>query len=268
MDAGERRASTCPWPSFSDQGVVLENDVVLTTGPAVSIASDPTVRWNGIEFEMVFTCLNFDLGDPKPTQLCLATSPDGVNWTRTAGPYGGAILRGANGGDQRALEGADMVFEGATRWLFFSTYSGPTQADPVVGFPATLRLASATDIAGPFALNGTVPVPRTVGGPDNDAAYSPSAIRTADGWSMFYAGHCYPRSGVDCPLTWREACPLTGRGNGALLLSTRPALKYPLWSPPQWSPKVAEFGCGMRASIRRGSFASPTRPHRFPEDRA
>ncbi|GEM_PF-4555801 len=194
--------SDCPWPKFSGSEIVFTNIFDFEGTSVTSIAADPSVIHTGFRYEMFFTCINYGLGDPPPTQLCSAFSSDGRNWTQTPGPFGGGILSGEQGSGAFALEGVDTVYLGVDGYaLFYSTYPESANADPVSGYPATLRLATGTSVNGPFVPLSESPLRKTPSGPDHDAIYSPSSIQTSEGWQMVYAGHCFPRQGVDCPLT-------------------------------------------------------------------
>lgn len=228
-----------PWPRFHDQGVVYENRFQFEGQELTSNASDPSVVYDGSRFVMSVTGTAFREAEPQAI-ICGATSPDGVHWAPVAGDFGGAVAEGRAQSDAANLEGSALVRDGQGLWLFYSTYPALAQADPVLGFPADLRLDRAIDIEGPFERVADQPLPRSTQGLDRDSVYSPTIVRDGQRWLMAYTGHCFAQD---------EICG-QARGGVSLLFAESSSLVGPwtrlsvdLGTKPDWAGIfVAEAG--------------------------
>ncbi len=169
------------------------------------IASDPSLILDpaGTGYRMSYTCFDFDPTvpfDPATTHaaICQATSPDGVAWTEipTSDPVdqiAGITLRPTPDTWAENLEASFLLsLPDGDELLYFSGYR--QEGDPAMGFPAALAVARSTDGGQTFARVGDDPIiAPTLGGPDNDAVYSPAIVPYEDGYAMVYAAHCYTR---------------------------------------------------------------------------
>lgn len=153
------------------------------------IASDPAIVREGGQYRMYYTDLRTDR---NRTVIAMATSADGLSWTPGPGqgPPAGTVLSGSDGRQDENLESAAVARDGAGGWLlWFAGYRD--KGTPAKGFPAALFLARSSDGVR-FERAGDTPVlAPTRGWYDNDAVYSPTVLRTPEGYVAVYVGHAY-----------------------------------------------------------------------------
>jgi predicted GH43/DUF377 family glycosyl hydrolase len=154
------------------------------------VAADPSVILDNGVYRMFYTCI-----DPEEkityAVICSATSPDGMSWTNvdTGGEIEGLVLAGRLGMWDEHLETSFVMKRGDTYWLYYSGYK--TEGLPVIGFPASVGVATSTDGVHFTRVQDDPVLSPTSGALDNDAVYAPTIVEANGQLTMIYAGHCY-----------------------------------------------------------------------------
>ncbi len=179
----------CGSPDTTEPPTLVQRSEPVLGGPGFpeGIASDPSLQRVGDGWVMAYTCLD---AAGEDTRICMAISDDGTVWqpvpSLIEGGLPGTVL--AARAPEKALEGPALLIDGNAVTIYASTYGAA--ADPATGFPA--RLLRFTGTLNPLSLSegeeALSPVPNTG---SCDAVYSPTVRRTADGYEMIFAGHCY-----------------------------------------------------------------------------
>jgi predicted GH43/DUF377 family glycosyl hydrolase len=145
-------------------------------------------------------------------EICEATSSDGMSWTNipTTGEIEGLVLAGRPGMWDEHLETSLIVKRGDQYLLYYSGYQ--TDGLPVIGFPASLGLATSTDGVTFTRVQDEPILSPTEGALDNDAIYGPTIVEYNSQLVMIYAGHCYNNcpTGEDSEVTLLAATSTDG----------------------------------------------------------
>jgi predicted GH43/DUF377 family glycosyl hydrolase len=146
---------------------------------------DPTVVKVGSTFDMWYTGYPEDGGAPA---IFLATSTDGINWTRANG--GHPVLQGTAGAfDENGVYGADVVYDPANVLAPYKMwYSGRQGAFGGIGYAISTDGVTWTK----YENTSHVPVPvldhGIPGSADSFSAADPSVLLDGSTWKMWYTG--------------------------------------------------------------------------------
>ena len=169
------------------------------------MAGDPSLFVAAGDYRMYYSCYATDLGG---TDICLATSKDGLHWDMPKiddGAAQGRVLFATRKGWDGAHETPEAVRVGNETWLYTVAYT-----DARTGFfnnTSQLALARSTDGLH-FRLHEQAVLSPLPGGPDDHGITSPTVIRDAHGWSLVYTGWC-----LDA-----KVCPRAASGRFTTLL--------------------------------------------------
>jgi predicted GH43/DUF377 family glycosyl hydrolase len=158
------------------------------------VAADPSVILDNGLYRMFYTCID-PSGEVTIAEICQATSSDGLSWANipASGEIEGLVLAGRPGEWDEHLETSLIFKRGDQYFLYYSGYK--TDGLPVIGFPASLGLATSTDGVTFTRVQDDPILSPTDGALDNDAVYGPAIVAHDGQLVMIYAGHCYN----DCP---------------------------------------------------------------------
>jgi hypothetical protein len=152
------------------------------------MAGDPGLLPAGTGLRMYYSCYAVDLGG---SDICVATSTDGLQWTMPTIDGNtatlGRVLFATRKGWDGAHETPYALTVGSETWLYVVAY-----ADAKTGFfanPSYLVRARATDGLH-FTLDATPVLSPTPGGLDDHGITSPTVLRDASGWTLVYTGWC------------------------------------------------------------------------------
>lgn len=169
-------------------------------------ASDPTVIADSGGYRMIYTCHGGFGQNTCPalagqetlrTALCLASSPDGRNWTRIgplSSPEGldGLVLAGRTDQWDQALETAFLLKTTSGYRLFYSGYDDCGGIFGTEHSPAALAVADSTDGVHFTRLGAGEPaLVASSGWYDDYDVFSPAVVDTGEVLFMVYAGHCW-----------------------------------------------------------------------------
>jgi predicted GH43/DUF377 family glycosyl hydrolase len=175
------------------------------------VAADPSVILDNGLYRMFYTCID-PSGKVTNAEICEATSSDGLSWTNipAAGAIEGLVLAGRPGAWDEHLETSLIVKRGDQYLLYYSGYQ--TDGLPVIGFPASLGLATSTDGITFTRVQDQPILSPTDGALDNDAVYGPTIVEHDGQLVMIYAGHCYNNcpTGEDSEVTLLAATSTDG----------------------------------------------------------
>ena len=144
---------------------------------------DPTVIKVGSTYDMWYTGYPEDGGAPA---IFLATSPDGVNWTR--GNSGNPVLQATAGAfDANGVYGADVVYDPTDVIAPYKMwYSGLQGVFGGIGYATSLDGLTWTQ------YGGSTPLPvldhGVPGSADSFSAGDPSVLKDGSTWKMWYTG--------------------------------------------------------------------------------
>lgn len=151
------------------------------------MAGDPSLFVAAGDYRMYYSCYATDIGG---TDICLATSKDGLHWEMPKiddGPTMGRVLFATNKGWDGAHETPEAMQVDKETWLYVVAY-----ADARSGFfnnKSYLALARSTD-GSHFRLDDRPVLSPQPGGLDDHGITSPTVIRDEMGWTMIYTGWC------------------------------------------------------------------------------
>lgn len=144
---------------------------------------DPTVAKVGTTYDMWYTGYPEDGG---PSAIFLATSTDGVNWTRANS--GHPVLQGTAGAfDANGVYGADVVYDPTDLLAPYKMwYSGLQGEFGGIGYATSLDGLTWTQYGGsvPAAVLGH----GLAGSADSFSAADPSVLKDGSTWKMWYTG--------------------------------------------------------------------------------
>lgn len=141
---------------------------------------DPMVVFDGTEFKMYYTGY-----DGAETRIGMATSPDGLTWTRA--PNNPIITEGS-GWDGLGVATPFVYFDDITYSMWYAGYGGYYQGCP----DYTIGLATSTDGCQWEKADGVNPVlEQGAVGFDRHAVFHPSVVPVRDLFQMWYTGREY-----------------------------------------------------------------------------
>jgi predicted GH43/DUF377 family glycosyl hydrolase len=173
-----------PLPLTADPADPVLGPTASTVGDGDNV-DDPTVVKVGTTYDMWYTGYAEDGGAPE---IFLATSTDGVNWTRANG--GNPVLQGTAGAfDANGVFGADVVYDPLDPFFPYKMwYSGRSGVFGGIGY------ATSTDglTWAKYTGGGSLPVPvldhGLAGSADSFSAADPSVLKDGSTWKMWYTG--------------------------------------------------------------------------------
>ena len=163
-----------------------------------NVVFDPATQ----QFVMVYTGYSTNAGAAGNASVGMATSLDGINWTRTGTP----VIQGtSNAGDpdQYGTTGPSLWIEKGTYYLFYigldaAGYEGGTKR---------MMLATATSISGPWTRQGVIVSPSGTGW-RSTAVYNRSIVKHPNGtYYMFF--NAYGNGGFE-RIGYATAANITG----------------------------------------------------------
>jgi predicted GH43/DUF377 family glycosyl hydrolase len=171
-----------PLPLTPDAADPVLGPTTSTVGDGDDV-DDPTVVKVGTTYDMWYTGFPEDGG---ASAIFLATSADGVNWTRANG--GNPVLQGTAGAfDANGVYGADVVYDPTDPLAPYKMwYSGLQGAFGGIGYATSLNGLTWTQYGGsmPLAVLGH----GLAGSADSFSAGDPSVLKDGSTWKMWYTG--------------------------------------------------------------------------------
>jgi predicted GH43/DUF377 family glycosyl hydrolase len=184
---GTGAAATLTLPATSLPLTPDPADSVLDPTPSTvgdgDNVDDPTVIKVGSTYDMWYTGYPEDGGAPA---IFLATSPDGVNWTR--GNSGNPVLQATAGAfDANGVYGADVVYDPTDPIAPYKMwYSGLQGVFGGIGYATSLDGLTWAQ------YGGSTPLPvldhGAPGSADSFSAGDPSVLKDGSTWKMWYTG--------------------------------------------------------------------------------
>lgn len=180
-------------------------DKVARGGPAqdglvwtdTETLSDPGLIQDGTAFRMV---VSRTIPNQDRLEIAVATAPDVFGtWTPVA------ACAGTLGAWDESRETPTLVVRGGTYFLYYSGYRMG------VSYPADTGLLTSTNGVTFTPVSNAPILARTVGGYDQDAAYSPEVVVHNGTFIMTYVGYCFPAGAGN---------PCAGKGGVHILAAT------------------------------------------------
>lgn len=134
----------------------------------------PTVIKVGGTYRMYYAGLN---AGGAQAGIGLATSTDGVTWTRAQSTPVIGLTSGNF--DSTQVGGTGVVYDNGTYYVFYHGFNGTNWR---------LGLATSTDGV-TFQKSGSNPILNLAGGWDSTHLHTPSVIKEGNNWTMYYMGH-------------------------------------------------------------------------------
>ncbi|MBP6750915.1 MAG: hypothetical protein KA144_14875 [Xanthomonadaceae bacterium] len=162
-------------------------DAWIFGGQYSMMAGDPSLLRTDDGYRMYYSCYAIDISG---TDICTATSKDGMHWTMPKlddGDTRGRVLFATRDGANGAHETPEAIRVGGETWLYVVAY-----ADARGGFfknPSHLSLARSKDGLH-FRLDPTPLLSPEPDGLDDHGITSSTVIHDDDGWRMVYTGWC------------------------------------------------------------------------------
>jgi predicted GH43/DUF377 family glycosyl hydrolase len=173
---------TTPLPLTADAADPVLGPTASTVGDGDNV-DDPTVVKVGSTYDMWYTGYAEDGSAPA---IFLATSTDGVNWTRANG--GNPVLQGTAGAfDANGVFGADVVYDPTDLLAPYKMwFSGRAGAFGGIGYATSLDGVTWIEYGGSTPL--AVVDHGLAGSADSFSAEDPSVLKDGSTWKMWYTG--------------------------------------------------------------------------------
>jgi predicted GH43/DUF377 family glycosyl hydrolase len=173
-----------PLPLTPDAADPVLSPTASTVGDGDDV-DDPTLVKVGSTYDMWYTGTPEDGSAPA---IFLATSTDGVNWTRANG--NAAVLQGTPGAfDADGVSGADVVYDPTDLVAPYKMwYAGQSGVFGDIGYATSTDGITWTK----YTDGGLLPVPvldhGAPGSADSFSAADPSVLKDGSTWKMWYTG--------------------------------------------------------------------------------